>query len=128
MSTNLQFLALVIAGAVAIVSAMLHGVIMQRQIVAPLETLMDSSGSLKGVRQALVAPLLHVSTMSWLVNGLALIAVALWFGHEARVLVGCLAGIQYLYAAGANMWATRGRHPGGYLLALVVVLILAGLA
>ena len=70
--------------------------------------------------------LLQYSTFNWLLGGFALIAAALWFGHDARLATGLLVGSSYLYGAAGNLWGTRGRHPGWMLMAVALVLIVLG--
>lgn len=98
---------------------------MQRLIVAPIMELVGTSTRIRGARRRLVPPLLHIGTVDWFLAGLALIAAGLWFDGPARVVVGLLAACMYSFAAGANAWATRGRHPGWMLLAAAVGLIVA---
>lgn len=59
-------------------------------------------------------------------GGLALIA-AFWFSAEAGLVSGIFVGGLYLYGAIGNFWGTRGRHPGWMLLAVALVLMVAGL-
>jgi hypothetical protein len=60
-------------------------------------------------------------------GGLALVASAAWFGWDVRLATGLLVGSSYLYGALANLWGTRGRHPGWMLMAVAVILIALGL-
>ena len=76
-----------------------------------------------------IAPLLlQFSTFNWFLGGLALVAVAFWFGADAQLVTGLLVGSSYLFAAIGNFWGTRGRHPGWMLMAAALVLIVLGLA
>ena len=56
--------------------------------------------------------LLHFSTVAWFLGGLALIAAAAWLEPGARLATSLCVGGLYLFGALANLWATRGRHPG----------------
>jgi len=76
----------------------------------------------------LLPGLLHFSTVSWFLGGLALIAAAIGFGHDARLATGLFVGGSYLYGALGNLWATRGRHPGWMLYAVALVLIAFGVS
>ena len=114
------------AGILGIVVAVIHGVLTERLMEAPL---------CAGTQPRLSAPirriaplLLQFSTFNWFLGGLALIAAALWLGPEARWVAGLLVGSSYLFGAAGNLWATRGRHPGWALYALALVLIAYGLA
>lgn len=70
--------------------------------------------------------LLHFSTLSWFLGGLALIAAADLFGRDARLATALFVGSSYLFGALANLWGTRGRHPGWMLMAAAVILIALG--
>jgi hypothetical protein len=52
----------------------------------------------------LVPLLLHFSTISWLLGGLALIAAANWFERDARLATGLFVGSLYLFGALGNLW------------------------
>ena len=52
-----------------------------------------------------------------------MIAVANGWQPGARLAVGLLVGSMFLYGAVANLWGTRGRHPGWMLMAVAVALI-----
>jgi hypothetical protein len=119
-------LALAGAGVIGVVVAIAHGFAMQRRIVRPLNALLDSSRVVSRAGANLVAPLLHVSTFTWLVGGLLLIVAAARLQGEARVLVSFYVGGIYLYAAIMNAWATRGRHVGWPLMSLALILLVAG--
>jgi hypothetical protein len=54
------------------------------------------------------------------------IAAANGFAPNARLATALLVGSSYLYGALANLWATRGRHPGWVLYAAALVLIVYG--
>lgn len=123
-----QLICLAAAGVIGSITAVIHGVLTQRHMVAPIEKLLAGNKAISGAIRRLVPVLLHVSTAAWFAGGLALIAAALWFGPGARLATGALVGTLYLYAALGNLWATRGRHPGWMLMALALVLIVVGLA
>jgi hypothetical protein len=119
-------IALVIAGVIGSGSAVVHGVLTQRHIIKPLQGL--AAARIGTVVQRLVAGLLQFSTFNWFVGGLALFAAAHVFEPEARLATGLLVGSSYLYAAVANVWATRGRpHPGWLLYGTALGLITYGL-
>lgn len=119
-----QDVALGAAGLIGSGVAVFHGVLTQRLMVVPLEETSDRR--LSAPIRRLVPVLLHLSTVSWFVGGLALIA-AFWFSAEARLVTGIFVGGLYLYGAIGNFWGTRGRHPGWMLLAAALVLMVAGL-
>ena len=114
------------AGIIGAVVAVIHGVLTERLMAAPLRARAEPPLSTT-IRR--IAPLLlHFSTFNWLVGGLVLVATALWLGPEARRVAGLLVGSSYLFGAVGNLWATRGRHPGWALYTVAVVLIVYGVA
>ena len=121
-------MALTAAGIVGSVTAVIHGVVMQRRMVAPLTARAGADRPAGATINRLTWALLHYSTLSWFLGGLVLIAAAVCpFSPDARLATGLMVGGHYLYGALGNAWATRGRHPGWMLLALAVGLIGYGL-
>ncbi len=118
-----QDMALVTAGIVGSGTAVVHGVLTQRLMIRPVEAFLATDKRTSGTIQRLVPPLLQFSTFNWFVGGLALIAAALWFGRDARLVTCALVGSSYLFGAVFNLWGTRGRHPGWMLMAASLVLI-----
>jgi hypothetical protein len=118
-----QNAALAMAGVIGSGVAVVHGVLTQRLMVRPVEALFVANGRIAAPVRRLVPGLLHFSTFNWFLGGLALIAAALWFEHDARLATGLLVGSAYLYGALGNLWGTRGRHPGWMLMAAALVLI-----
>jgi len=114
------------AGIIGIVVAVVHGVLTERLMAAPLRA--ATQPRLSAPIRRIAPLLLQFSTFNWFLGGLALIAAALWLGPEARWVAGLLVGSSYLFGAAGNLWATRGRHPGWALYALALVLIAYGLA
>ncbi|HEV7660502.1 MAG TPA: hypothetical protein VGO55_11720 [Allosphingosinicella sp.] len=122
-----QDVALIAAGIVGSGTALVHGVLVQRLMVRPIEPLLAGDGTISAPIRKLVPPLLQFSTFAWLVGGLGLIAAPFLLGREARIATGLLVGSLYLFGALANCWGTRGRHPGWMLMAAALVLIGFGL-
>ena len=89
---------------------------------------MSPNCGISGPIRRLVPPLLHFSTIVWLLGGLVLSLAALRFGPEAKLVTGLLVGATFAFGAIVNAWATRARHPGWMLMALAVALIAYGLA
>jgi len=116
-------IALMAAGIVGGVTAVIHGVLTQRLMVRPFEAVAAADGRMSPVIRRIVPTLLQYSTFSWLLCGLALVWAAMAAGPEVRLAVGLLAGGQYLFGAVGNALGTRGRHPGWMLLAVAVGLI-----
>ena len=123
-----QDIALAAAGIVGSGVAVVHGIIMQRRMVRPLEPLLRADERIAGSIRRLVPVLLHFSTFNWFLGGLALIAAATWFERDARLATGLLVGSSYLFGALGNAWGTRGRHPGWMLYAVALGLIVFGLS
>lgn len=123
---TLQDTALALAGFIGASVAIVHGVLTERLMAAPLRTLAEPR--LSGTIRRIAPVLLQFSTFNWFLGGLALLAAAIWLGTEAKLAVGLLVGSSYLFGAVGNLWATRGRHPGWVLYALALGLIAYGLA
>jgi len=124
---NWQDAALAMAGVTGSCVAVAHGILTQRLMVRPLEALFLADGRISAPIRRLVPMLLHFSTVSWFLGGLALIAAALGFGPDNRLATGLGVGALYLYGALGNLWGTRGRHRGWMLLAAALVLIAVGI-
>jgi hypothetical protein len=114
-------------GGVGAAVSLIHGAVMGPAILRPIDAALAGHAAMHVAGRKLVTPLLHYSTFAWLLGGIAVMLAAALMGPEARRAVGLLAGASYLYAAGFNLWATRGVHPGGWLMVLAVCLIAYGL-
>lgn len=123
---NWQNAALETAGIIGSSVAVYHGVLVQRLMVRPVEAFFLAENDILIGR--LVAPLLHLSTVSWFFGGVTLIAAANWFEQDARLVTGALVGGLYLYGAVGNLWATRGLHPGWMLMVVALILIVLGVS
>ena len=121
-------LALALAGVIGSVVAVVHGILLQRLGVKPIERLFLADEGITAPVRRLMPPLLHFSTVSWFFGGIALIAAAFWFGEGAKLATGLFVGSHFLFGAVVNLWATRGRHPGWMLMAAAIILILVGLS
>lgn len=124
---NWQDAALALAGVIGCGAAVFHGVLLQRLIVGPVEGLLAGETRMSLAVKRSIPPILHYSTYSWFLGGLALIAAAAGFSPDARLATGLLVGAAYLFGAVANFRTTRGRHIGWMLLATTVALIAYGL-
>jgi len=122
-----QDAALAMAGVIGSCVAVFHGILVQRLMVRPLEESFLAGKRVAAPIRRLVPLLLHFSTISWFLGGLALIAAAIWFGPDTRRATGLCVGSLYLLGAFGNLWATRGRHPGWMLMAAALILIVLGL-
>ncbi len=123
---NWQDAALGMAGVIGSCVAVFHGILTQRLMVRPLEALFLADKRITAPIRRLVPLLLHFSTISWFLGGLALIAAARWFEPDARLATGLCVGGLYLFGALGNLWGTRGRHPGWMLMSAALILIAFG--
>src|SRR5262245_41341897 len=119
MEVAMRDLSLQIAGAVAILVAIAHGMIAELRVftharIEPTRT----RGLLRMVWRA--------STVDWIALGILLIAAPAFGSDAARQWVIAVAVAVYGYAAVGNAVATRGRHFGWCLMAAVVALALMG--
>ena len=125
---NWQNAALAMAGVIGSGVAVVHGILVQRLMVKPFEELALADGRIGAPIRRLVPLLLHFSTISWFLGGLALIAAARWLERDARLATGVFVGSLYLFGALGNLWGTRGLHPGWMLMAVALVLIAFGIS
>lgn len=117
--------ALLAAGAVAALTAVVHGVLMQRHMVRPYEALASRAPD---ASRKLTVALLHFTTFNWLLSGLALVVAAFWLDGPMRVAVAILPASSFLYAVLGNMIATRARHMGWVLYGLALALTVYGVS
>lgn len=106
--------------------AVIHALVMQRHVVPPVQAAVSESAAVRNSTKRLVTPLLHVSSVSWFVEGAALVAAALLVQGPGRIIICTVAAVSYGYAAVLNAWATRGRHFGWVLMAAAFALIAIG--
>ena len=118
--------ALALAGAIGSGVAVVHGVLTQRLMVRRLYG--PAGAQFPAAIRQLIAALLHFSTYNWFLGGLVLIVAGFALQYQAKLVVGGLVGSAYFFGAAGNLWATRGRHPGGYLMVLALLLMVYGLA
>jgi uncharacterized membrane protein YjjB (DUF3815 family) len=97
-------------------------------MVRPFEELALADGRVGVSVRRLVPLLLHFSTVSWFLGGLALIAAARWLDTDARLATGIFVGSLYLFGALGNLWGNRGLHPGWMLMTAALVLIVFGIS
>src|SRR5258707_3578095 len=128
MVMNGMMAGLAMAGVIGSGVAVVHGVLVQRLMVKPFEEFALADGRIGPSIRRLVPLLLHFSTISWFLGGLALIAAARWLEGDARLATGVFVGGLYLFGAIGNLWGTRGLHPGWMLMAVALVLIAFGIS
>lgn len=125
---NWQNAALAMAGVIGSGVAVVHGILVERLMVRPFEDFALADGRIGTTVRRLVPLLLHFSTISWFLGGLALIAAAWWLEGHARLATGIFVGSLYLFGALGNLWGTRGLHPGWMLMTVALVLIAFGVS
>ena len=123
---NWQDAALGLAGVIGSCVAVVHGILIQRLVIRPFEAFLLADKGITAPVARVVPPLLHFSTVTWFLGGLALMAAARWFGQDARLATGLSVGGLYLYGALSNLWATRALYPGWMLMTVALVLIVLG--
>jgi len=116
-------IALAIAGVLGAAVALIHGALMQRYIVSPID---EARVPMNAASARLTPILLHLSTIYWFAGGLALIAAALWFAQSVKVATAACVAFVYACAVVGNFVGTRGRHPGWMLYAISLALIAYG--
>jgi hypothetical protein len=121
-------IALAMAGIIGTCVAVVHGMLVQRLMVRPIETLFLADKRITAPIRRLVPLLLHFSTIAWFLGGLALIAAAYGFTRDARLATGLCVGGLYLFGAIGNLWGTRSFHPGWILMTVALMLIAFGIA
>ncbi len=119
---NLHDTALIFAGSLGMIVAIIHGTLMDRLMVQPAL----KSAPLNRASMRLLPLLMQFSTVCWFTGGLALIAAPIWFDGSARLTTSVFAGGFYLYGAIGNLWGTKGRHFGWIILLIAVALIAYG--
>ena len=123
---NWHDIALISAGALGSLVAVIHSLLVRRLMTRPLLAAVSQEPSFKPSIERLVPALLDFSGFNWFVSGLVLIAATLWFSDETKLFASLLVGSSFLFAAIGNCWGTRGRHPGWVLYAIAVGLIACG--
>jgi preprotein translocase subunit SecG len=118
-----QDIALIAAGALGSAIAVIHGVLMQRYMIGPIQRWFSGGARLNAASKALTPILLHLTTLYWFAGGLALIAAALWFDPSAKFATAACVAALYIPAVIGNFIGTRGMHPGWVLYAISVALI-----
>lgn len=122
----MQDIALVLAGTIGSLVAIIHSVLVRRKMAAPLGPILTDAGQFPASTARLVPLLLDFSGYNWFLGGIALIAAPYILDTQAIIAVALLAGSSYLFAAIGNCWGTRGRHPGWVLYAIATALIVYG--
>jgi hypothetical protein len=115
----MQDILLYIAGAGGMIVAVVHGLIGARKVVGPTKA---PSASAKRILHAIM----FLSAVYWFVAGAVLASAPHLFTGEVRKWTVYVCAAMLLSGALGNMWGTRGRHFGGYLLLVISILAFLG--
>jgi hypothetical protein len=120
MEDLMRDLALQAAGVLAMVTALIHTVLGETRVFATAR--IEPPGARRIIRAVWLG-----FTVAWIAGGALLLLASLAPAESVRMAI--IAAVVPIYLGGVigNAWATRGRHFGWMLLALVVALALAGL-
>ena len=110
------------AGVVAIVVAVIHGVIGETRVFADSPRTTIEPARLR----TLLRLVWQAGTIAWIGGGVLLVAASALASEPARHWIVATMVVVFAFAALANAWATRGRHFGWMLLSAVVALSVAG--
>jgi len=113
-------MAVELAGGLAILVAMAHGVLGETRVFARAR--IEPAWA-----KRLVYAVWQCSTVTWIAGGILLCAIPLMASDPARRWIIAVLVAVYAAAAIGNAWASRGRHFGWMLLSVVVALALCGL-
>lgn len=112
--------ALQMAGGLAVVAALLHGVLGETRVFARAQI------EPPWVRR-LMRAVWHCGVVAWIGGGVLLVAAPSFGSDAARRWIVVVCAAVFGSAAIANAVATRGRHFGWMVLSAVVILTLAGM-
>jgi hypothetical protein len=120
MEAPMRDVAVEMAGVLAILVAVTHGVLGETRVFARAEIEPPWA-------KRLVHAVWQCSTVAWLAGGILLCAIPLMSSDPARRWIIAVLVAVYASAAIGNAWASRGRHFGWMLLSAVIALALCGL-
>jgi hypothetical protein len=107
------------SGALAIVAAVIHGVLAETRIFPKL--------TIEPARlRTLLRLVWQTSTIAWIGGGILLLAVPWMESDAARHWIVVTFAVVFAFCAAGNAIATRGRHFGWMVLGAVVVTAVAG--
>lgn len=107
------------AGAIAIVVALVHGLIGETKIFA--------HGTVEPARLRLLLRMVwQAGTVAWVGGGVLLAAVPSMASDSARHWIVAISVVVFGFAAAGNAWVTRFRHVGWVGMTAVVMLAVAG--
>ena len=111
--------ALQTAGVLAIAVAIVHGAIGEFQVLSRAQVGTPRTRNL-------LRMIWQSSTIDWIGIGVLLMAAPAFGSQTARNWIAAVAVLVYGYAAIGNAVASRGRHVGWMLMAIVVALVILG--
>jgi hypothetical protein len=107
------------SGAVAILVALIHGVLGETRVFA--------RATIEPPRiRTLIRLVWQAGTVAWIGGGVLLIAAPWMASEPARHWIVATTAVVFAFAAAANAWALRGRHVGWVMLSAVVAMAVAG--
>ena len=107
------------SGAIAIVVALIHGLLGETKVFV--------RSTIEPTRlRTLIRLVWQAGTLAWIGGGVLLIAAPYMASDVARHWIVATFVVVFAFAAAANAYATRGRHFGWMLLSGVVGLAIAG--
>ena len=107
------------AGVIAILTALVHGVLGETRVFA--------AATIEPPRlRTLLRLVWQCGTVAWIGGGVLLVAAPMMAAGPARHWIVATMAVVYAFGALANAYATRGRHPGWMAMTLVVGLAAAG--
>jgi hypothetical protein len=120
MELTMRDLAMQAAGVLAILAAVVHGVLGETKVFAVAR--IEPAWALR-----LIRAVWHCGVVAWIAGGVLLLALPSLPAGPARGWI--VATLIAVYGSGVigNAWATRGRHFGWLVLAAVVVLAAIGI-
>ncbi len=110
---------LIPAGILGMVIAVAHGMIGETKVVRPVQGLTLPA---KRVLHALM----FLSAVYWFAAGAVLAIAPIYFNADAQFITAMIVAAVFASGALGNAWATGGRHPGCWLLALATGMALTG--
>src|SRR5690348_2614365 len=120
MEALMRDVAVEIAGVLAILVAVTHGVLGETRVFARAQIEPPWA-------KRMVYAVWQCSTVAWIGGGILLCAVPLMSSDPARRWIIAVLVAVYASAAIGNAWASRGRHFGWMILSVVIAFALGGL-
>jgi hypothetical protein len=119
MEVSMRDILLQFSGALAILVALIHGVLTETKIF-PRVTIEPER------LRTLFRLVWQIPTVAWIACGVLLIAAPSMASDTARHWMVVAFAVLFAFSAFGNAWGTRGKHFGWMLLSAVAVLAVAG--